>query len=87
MKEKYFIPFETTEERDRIRKFTGKTAGATLTVKTAQWDSKSNARMWEAGWTEGYVVTITKPQAEMLLKLHFGEANKYTGASSWPTNT
>jgi hypothetical protein len=87
MKEKYFIPFETTEERDRIRNFTGITAGATLTVKSYQWDSMSNAHGWEATWTEGYVVTITKPKAAMLLKLHFGEASKYTGTSEWPANT
>lgn len=86
MNEKYFIPFETNEERDRIRKFTGTTAGVTLSLKASQWESSANARMWEAGWVEGYVVTITKPKAEMLLKLHFGEASKYAGEASWPTS-
>lgn len=77
MKKKYFIPFSNDKERDRIRKFTGITAGATLTLKTAEWDSWDNAYEWQAGWFEGYVVTITKPKAEMLLKLQFVEARRY----------
>jgi len=77
MKRKYFIPFDTDEERDRIRRWTGMTRGSTLTLKTALWDSFDNAFEWQAGWFEGYVVTVTSPKAEMLLKLQFARARRY----------
>ncbi len=77
MKRKYFIPFSNDKERDRIRRWTGVTSGVSLTLKTALWDSWDNAYEWEAGWYEGYVITVTKPQAEMLLKLQFIGARTY----------
>lgn len=77
MKRKYFIPFDTTKERDRIRKFTGITSGATLTVKSTVWDSFDDAYQWETGWFEGYIITVTNQKAEMLLKLQFGNARRY----------
>lgn len=77
MKRKYFIPFETKEERNRIRKWTGTTAGANLAVKTAMWSSGSDSVSWHATWTEGYVIDITSKKAEMLIKLQFAEARRY----------
>lgn len=74
---KYDVPYINDDERSRIRRWAGKTSGASILRRSDDWTMEDvNGNLV---WTHSYIVEVKNKKAEMLLKLQFPRAQEYKG--------
>jgi len=71
---RYVVPFENETKRTLIRKWAGKTAGASITKKTDYWATENDFN--NLMWAEAYIIELKTKKAEMLVKLQFPDARE-----------
>ena len=69
----YKVSFDNKEERDVIRRWVGKTSGATILKGDTDWqvDNRSQSTDFNMVWIECYIIALKSKKAEMLIRLQF----------------
>ena len=86
---KYDVPYSDDDEKKLIRKWAGRTSGASILRRSDDWVMEtSNGNLV---WCYSYIIEVKNKKAEMLLKLQFPRAKEYkdqygiVGTENWWT--
>ena len=65
---KYRIPFDNSDQRTSIRKWVGRTRGASILRTNEDWTYEESGSMI---WGSSYIIEAKTGKTELLLKLQF----------------